>query len=47
MIISKVWKNVSSNQKMVCVPRKEKDINEGDYVMITKINEKDINGVKD
>jgi len=35
-IIMKVWKNRLNNQKLITVP-KDCDIQEGDYVEITKI----------
>lgn len=38
MIIRKVWKNQANNQKLVTIP-KDKDIEEGDYVKIKKVEE--------
>jgi len=44
MIIQKVYKNKMSGQKLVTVPVGERDIQDGDYVQITKIKEVKNNG---
>lgn len=36
-LIVRVWKNRSNNQKLVTIPKRKKDINEGDFVKIIKV----------
>jgi len=36
MIIRKVWKNNQTQQKLITIP-KDSDIEDGDYVQVTKI----------
>ena len=38
--ISKVWQNKSSKQKLVSIP-KSSEINDGDYVLIKKVELED------
>jgi hypothetical protein len=40
MIIMKVWKNKSKNQKLVTVP-KDCDIKEGDYIYMKKVKKEE------
>jgi len=39
-IIKKVWLAVKSNQKLITIP-KECDIEAGDYVRVSKVEDKD------
>jgi len=39
MIIKKVYENKITGQKLICIPKKDKEIKEGDYVKIVKIKE--------
>lgn len=41
-VIVKVRKNKLSNQKLVTIPKDAEHINDGDYVKIEKIDEKNI-----
>lgn len=40
IIINKVWKNKSNNQKLVTIPKKS-NIEEGEYVEIKKVKRGD------
>ena len=41
MIIKKVFKTKANNQKMVIIPARS-DVEDGDYVLIKKIKEEDL-----
>lgn len=40
MIVRKVWKNRSNDQLLITIP-KDSDIQEGDYVKVSKVAEDD------